>query len=112
MKNLYIYEQSNGKRPYSEWLNSLDKGVRQRIEQRMLRVILGNYGSYSVLKNAENIIELRFTFGSGYRVYIQEEGNEIIILLAGGDKNSQETDIKKAQEYWRDYLNRKDENEH
>ena len=52
--------------------------------------------------------ELRLFFGAGYRVYFGEHGNQIIVLLCGGDKDSQSKDIKQAKIYWQEYLH--DEN--
>ncbi len=51
----------------------------------------------------EGVNELRLAFGAGYRVYFGSVDDEIIILLFGGDKSSQDKDIKKAKEYWSDY---------
>ena len=50
---------------------------------------------------------MKFDFGAGYRVYFAGDGDEIILLLSGGDKGSQREDIEKAREYWTDYLMRK-----
>lgn len=47
--------------------------------------------------------ELRFFFGSGYRVYFAEDGDTIVVLLCGGDKDSQRRDIQRAQAYWQEY---------
>ena len=47
--------------------------------------------------------ELKFDFGAGYRIYYGVEGNEIIILLAGGNKKTQEQDILTAQKLWKEY---------
>ena len=65
----------NGKAPIIEWLNSLDSITRKRINQRILRIEDGNFGDYKKL--SENISELRFTFGKGYRVYYTEENNKV-----------------------------------
>lgn len=54
-----------------------------------------------------HIFEFKFDFGSGYRVYFAVDGDEIILLLMGGDKSSQRRDIEKARQYWTDYLMRK-----
>ena len=60
-------------------------------------------GIMGIIKRFGGIIELRLDFGKGYRVYCAEEGNKIVILLTGGDKSSQDKDIKEALEYWREY---------
>jgi putative addiction module killer protein len=57
----------------------------------------------------EGISELRMFFGPGYRVYFGENGDDIVILLCGGDKSSQEKDIQQAKIYWQEYLSN-DEN--
>lgn len=104
-KQLDIYVTSDGKKPFAQWLESLkDKSVRYRIKERLDRVALGNLGDHKKLSGG--VSELRFKFSSGYRVYYAEEGNKIILLLCGGDKATQGKDIKKAKEYWQDYLSR------
>jgi len=101
VKTVLIYKTSDGKEPFWDWLFSLrDKILRNRIEARIERLKHGNYGDH---KRFGGIIELRLDFGKGYRVYCAEEGNKIVILLTGGDKSSQDKDIKEALEYWRAY---------
>lgn len=102
MKNIKIYTTSNNKQPYVEWLEKLDQSTKDRIDARILKVAYGHFGDFKALKN--NIKELRFHFGAGYRVYFAEDGNDIVLLLCGGDKNSQSRDIKKAEEYFETYL--------
>lgn len=103
-KDILIFEDSAGNRPFADWLENLDSSnTRARIEQRLLRVALGNYGDYKHLQ--DGVHELRFTFGAGYRVYFGEEGDKIVILLYGGDKSTQKRDIKKAITYWQEYNN-------
>lgn len=85
----------NGKSPFENWLNSLDSPVRKRINQRLLRIEDGNFGDFKKL--TEEISELRFTFGKGYRIYYTQIGNIIVLLINGGDKSSQSKDIKAAQ---------------
>lgn len=92
----------NGKAPIIEWLKSLDSITRKRINQRILRIEDGNFGDYKKL--SDDISELRFAFGKGYRVYYTEKNNKIILLINGGDKSKQSKDIEKAQElleHWR-----------
>ncbi len=100
-KDIFVYKTPGNKRPFVDWLLSLrDKVIRHRIDVRLDRVRHGNYGDH---KRFHGIIELRLDFGKGYRIYCGEDGNKIIILLIGGDKASQDKDIKQALEYWRDY---------
>lgn len=102
-KKIVIFENDKGKKPFVEWLDVLDVSARARIEQRILRVSLGNYGDYKVLQSG--IKELRFNFGSGYRVYFGEDGDTLVVLINGGDKSTQKKDIKKAIELWKEYKN-------
>ncbi|WP_337080756.1 type II toxin-antitoxin system RelE/ParE family toxin [Acinetobacter pittii] len=82
---------------FDEWFDSLrDTQGKARINARLRRVELGNFGDAEPV--GENVSELRFFFGPGYRVYFIQQGDEIIVLLAGGDKSSQQKDIDKAIE--------------
>ena len=65
----------------------------------------GNFGLHRELQ--DGVFELKEDFGPGYRIYFGVDGDEIIILLVGGDKGSQSRDIAKAKEYWTNYLGRK-----
>lgn len=104
-KAVVLYKTENNKEPFTGWLLSLkDETTRYRIHTRVRRLENGNLGDH---KRFHGIIELRFDFGKGYRVYCAEEGDSLIILLTGGDKSSQDKDIKKALEYWEDYHERK-----
>ncbi|MEZ4631813.1 MAG: type II toxin-antitoxin system RelE/ParE family toxin [Deinococcales bacterium] len=102
-KELIYYQDTNGAEPCRTWLIGLkDKVTRARIEQRLERMAEGHYGDYKDL--GKGIFELKFFFGSGYRIYFAEDGDTIVLLLKGGDKSSQTRDIKKALGYWQDYL--------
>ena len=102
-KQVLIYEDATGKQPFNEWLYRLhDPKTRRRILQRLSRLESGNYGDYKVLK--EGVFELRLDFGSGYRIYCGERGNQFVILLCGGDKSTQVKDIEMAKTYWREYM--------
>ena len=104
MKQILVYKTSNGKCPYDDWFYKLDKAVQARIEKRLERVEEGNYGDFKKLDS--DISELRFAFGSGYRIYFTETDNIIIILLCAGDKSTQKDDIKKAKKYLEDLIER------
>ncbi len=80
---------------YLEWINALkDRSVRARIQVRVDRLVHGNPGQHRGL--AGGVCELKIDAGPGYRVYYTERGGELIILLAGGDKSSQQQDIEAA----------------
>lgn len=97
-----IYVLDNGKSPFEEWLQSLDRKIQNRVMVRLDRLQLGNFGD---MKNiGEGVSELRFFFGSGYRVYYGLDNDKIILLLTGGDKKTQNKDILHAKNYWKKYI--------
>jgi putative addiction module killer protein len=80
---------------YAEWIDNLrDLQGRARILVRVERLSAGNPGDVKPI--GIGVSELRIHFGPGYRVYFTQRGPDIVILLAGGDKSSQPTDIQTA----------------
>jgi len=80
---------------YSRWFEGLrDRRARARIDIRIRRLSLGNPGD--VRPVGQGVSELRIDYGPGYRVYFVQRGPSLIILLAGGDKRTQNQDIQKA----------------
>jgi len=106
-QEIIVYSDTNGKQPFVKWLNSLSSIIRTRIQQRILRLSVGNFGDFKFL--AEGIYELRLDFGPGYRVYFGKDGNTIVVLINGGDKGTQNKDINAAKKYWQDYLENKND---
>lgn len=103
-KHIIIYADENGHEPYLYWIDGLkDKKNQQRIRARIRRLGEGFYGDCESV--GEGVLELRMFFGSGYRVYFGEDADHIVVLLCGGDKDSQNQDIKNAKKYWKDYKN-------
>ncbi|MDJ0579887.1 type II toxin-antitoxin system RelE/ParE family toxin [Crocosphaera sp.] len=101
-KQILIYKTSEGKVPFEEWLNKLKDGkTRAKIKTRLTRVTLGNLGDYKSV--GDGVCELRINYGKGYRIYFAQKGSILIILLCGGDKDSQQKDIRQAKQYWLDY---------
>ncbi|MCE0522207.1 MAG: type II toxin-antitoxin system RelE/ParE family toxin [Methylacidiphilales bacterium] len=100
--DLLIYSQHSGQSPFDEWISDLDPGIRQRILGRVARLKKGQFGDYKKIN--PQLYELRLFFGPGYRVYFGERHGTILVILTGGDKSSQNRDIKRAKEYWRSYL--------
>ncbi|GDY23085.1 toxin, RelE family protein [Verrucomicrobiota bacterium] len=80
---------------FAKWLDRLrDVQARARVQARIERLALGNPGDVQPI--GEGVSELRIHYGPGYRVYFKQRGREVVILLAGGDKRTQATDIKTA----------------
>jgi putative addiction module killer protein len=80
---------------YRDWIDSLrDRAGRARIQVRVDRLVHGNPGQHRAL--TDGVCELKIDFGPGYRVYYTERGGELIVLLAGGDKSTQQQDIAAA----------------
>ena len=101
-RELVEYETENGRCPFSEWLDGLkDIAARAIIRKRLNRIRIGNFGHTRSV--GEGVFELKIDFGPGYRVYYGLDGDTLVVLLCGGDKGSQERDIRKANEYWQDY---------
>ncbi len=65
----------------------------------------GTFGDWKSV--GEGVCELRIHFGAGYRVYFGRDGNTVVILLCGGEKRSQDGDVRRAKKYWKDYETRK-----
>lgn len=80
---------------YFQWFVSLrDRKARACINVRIRRLSLGNFGDVKPV--GEGVLELRIDYGPGYRVYYVQRGQMLVVLLAGGDKSTQDRDIKKA----------------
>ena len=87
---------------YREWLDRLrDQAGRARILVRVDRLIHGNPGDHRNLQGG--VSELKIDFGPGYRVYYTQRGEQLLLLLIGGDKSSQAKDIAKAQQLAKDF---------
>lgn len=86
---------------YAEWFSGLrDRTAKSRIDIRIRRLSLGNPGDAKPV--GEGVSELRVDFGPGYRVYFVQKGDTYVVLLAGGDKSSQDRDIREAKALARD----------
>ena len=82
---------------FARWIDSLrDRQARARILVRIRRLSLGNPGD--VRPVGEGISEMRIDYGPGYRVYFARRGEELVVLLAGGDKRTQDRDIQAARD--------------
>ena len=99
------YVTRTGKDVFGDWLSRLaDTQAKARILVRIDRLAVGNFGDTKQLRGG--VSELRIDWGPGYRVYYALVGRTCVLLLCGGDKRKQSTDIQRAIEYLRDYHER------
>lgn len=101
------YVDKTGHVPYTDWINKLikkDLRAVARIDARLDRASAGNFGDHKFER--DGVWELRVDYGPGYSVYYALEKNEIILLLVGGDKSTQKTDLNLAVKYLQDYKTR------
>jgi putative addiction module killer protein len=81
---------------YAGWFKGLrDENAKARINVRIRRLSLGNLGDVKAV--GDGVRELRIDYGPGYRVYFVQRGDTLVILLCGGDKRTQEKDIRAAK---------------
>lgn len=81
---------------FDKWLAGIkDKATRARVITRFDHVQNGNFGDHKSI--GQNLFELRFFFGGGFRIYFTIQDDRVVFLLCGGDKSSQDKDIKKAK---------------
>ncbi|HUV70221.1 MAG TPA: type II toxin-antitoxin system RelE/ParE family toxin [Terracidiphilus sp.] len=95
----------DGKDIYSDWHRKLrDTKAKIALDRRINRIELGNFGDHKFCR--DGVWELRIDVGHGYRVYYAIAGIQVVLLLCGGDKRTQDTDIDRACEYWQDWQRR------
>ena len=98
-----IYETSTGKKPFDQWFKTLkDVKAKSLIVSRLDRIKLGNFGDVTPV--GDGIHELRFHFGPGYRIYYAKIETQIILLMCGGAKKTQQKDIEKAKQHLKDFI--------
>jgi putative addiction module killer protein len=105
MYEIRHYLTVNEKDVYLDWFLKLrDVTAKIAINRRVNRIELGNFGDHKFCR--DGVWELRVDVGAGYRVYYAVVGKEVILLLCGGDKRTQDSDIDRAYEYWQDWQRR------
>lgn len=96
------YRSAEGREPVAEWFRRLrDPIAKKAIDRRIRMVRLGTLGHTDNM--GEGVQGLKIDVGPGYRIYFGQDGPVIIILLCGGDKNTQDRDGRLARQYWKDY---------
>ncbi len=95
-------ELQNGLVPFDEWFDSLrDRRMQAAVDARLTRVRAGNFGDCKSVGGG--VSELRINLGPGLRVYYGLRGQQIVVLIGGGDKRNQARDIRRAQQLWRQW---------
>ncbi len=98
------YIKEDGSNPYKKWFDSLNAQAAAKITVAKVRLELGNTSN---IKWFDGIGEYRIDWGPGYRVYLMRDGTDLIILLGGGTKKRQQSDIRNAIKLFKEYKVRK-----
>ena len=98
-RRIIMLQLANGKVPFEQWHDQLDSLLQRAVDARLTRLASGSFGDHKAV--GAGVYELRIPKGPGLRVYYGLKGDELVVLLGGGDKNSQRRDITKAKTLWR-----------
>jgi putative addiction module killer protein len=98
------YVREDGSNPYRTWFDGLHAQAAAKVATAVFRIGMGNT---SRVKWIGTIGECRIDWGPGYRVYLAKDGNVLVVLLGGGTKQRQQTDINRAKAMWDEYKTRK-----
>jgi putative addiction module killer protein len=98
------YIREDGSNPYQSWFDNLDAIAAAKVTVAKSRLELGNTSS---IKWFDGIGEYRIDWGPGYRIYLAQDGRQLIVLFGGGTKKSQQSDIEQAKKLCQEYKKRK-----
>jgi putative addiction module killer protein len=98
------YLREDNSSPYQKWFNTLDATAAAKVAVAVSRLELGNTSN---IKWFDGIGEYKIDWGAGYRIYLAQEGKQLIILFGGGTKKQQQADIEKAKTLYHEYKKRK-----
>jgi len=105
MPEVREYLDAEGNSSYTKWFNRLNAAAAVKVATATHRMEQGNFS------NVKGVVacgyQYRSNCGRGYRIYLGKDGEQWVILLAGGTKKRQEVDITTAKSFWRDYKRRK-----
>ena len=102
MANRKVIEyRTTGSSPFAAWFSALDAQAAAKVAAALYRLEQGNVSN--VKSVGKGVSEYKIDFGPGYRIYFGQEGDELVILLGGGAKKSQNKDIMAAQMLWAEY---------
>ena len=98
------YVDAHGGSPFGEWFSALNAPAAAKVTTALLRIEAGNFSN--VKSVGSGVYEYRIDFGPGYRIYFGKEGDRLVILLGGGSKKRQQSDIAEAITLWAEYKKR------
>ncbi len=104
MLTVVEYVREDGISPYRLWFDSLHAQAAAKVATAVMRL---EFGNTSRVKWIGTIGEYRIDWGPGYRIYLAKDGDALIVLLGGGTKKRQQTDIERAHTMWSEYKTRK-----
>ena len=99
------YLTASGRSPFGIWFGQLDPRAAAKVTVALARMEQGNLSDAKSV--GAGVWERRIDFGPGYRLYFGRDGQRVVILLAGGTKRRQQSDIEDAKARWKDYRARK-----
>jgi putative addiction module killer protein len=99
------YHDRANRNPFRVWLDGLNSEAARKVATALYRMEMGSFSNTKGI--GAGAYECRINFGPGYRVYFGKDGERIVILLGGGTKQRQQSDIRLALERWEDYKLRK-----
>ena len=105
MPDVREYVDAAGRSPFTKWLRALNVQTAAKVATALERIAQGNLSNVETV--GKGVLEYKVDFGPGYRIYFGRDGEQLVILLAGGTKKRQQEDIRQAKANWEDYRNRK-----
>ncbi|MGE0421847.1 MAG: type II toxin-antitoxin system RelE/ParE family toxin [Reyranellaceae bacterium] len=105
MVELLEFQTEDGRSPFGLWFAALDAEAAAKVTVALTRMSLGNFSSVEPV--GSGVSEYKINWGPGYRIYFGKDGDRFVILLVGGTKKRQASDIAKAKGHWADYKRRK-----
>jgi len=99
------YLEQDGSSPFGKWFTRIDPVAGAKVTTALYRMEQGNLSNVKPV--GQGVAEYRIDFGPGYRIYIGQDGKKLVILLGGGTKKGQNSDIQLARKRWREYKTRK-----
>lgn len=102
MNDVVEYVRSDGRCPFAQWFECLDHQAAAKVATAVERMKSGNLGDHKSVGGG--VMERRINYGPGYRIYFGRDGARLVVLVGGGTKSRQSSDIKRAQDTWAEYL--------